>query len=114
MTQVLQIEGLKTHFFTRAGVVKAVDGVSLSLNRGEIVGLVGESGSGKSVTGFSILGLVDAPGRIVEGSVRINGTELVGLSQAQLRRWRGRHMTMIFQDPIATHPKILKQPPFIA
>ena len=102
MSEVLRVDGLKTHFFTRAGVVKAVDGVSFALNRGEIVGLVGESGSGKSVTGFSILGLVDPPGRIVEGSVQVNGTELVGLSDVELRRWRGREVAMIFQDPIAT------------
>ncbi len=102
MTEVLTVEGLKTYFYTRAGVVKAVDGVSLSLNRGEIVGLVGESGSGKSVTGFSILGLIDAPGKIVAGSIRVNGTELVGLPEAQLRRRRGREIAMIFQDPIAT------------
>ncbi|MGP1394253.1 MAG: ABC transporter ATP-binding protein [Inquilinaceae bacterium] len=102
MTEVLRVEGLKTHFFTRAGVVKAVDGVSFGLERGEIVGLVGESGSGKTVTGFSLLGLVDPPGRIVEGSVRLNGDELVGLPDRALRRRRGRDISMIFQDPIAT------------
>ncbi|MDT8344538.1 MAG: ABC transporter ATP-binding protein [Thermohalobaculum sp.] len=100
--EVLRVEGLRTHFETRAGVVKAVDGVSFSLARGEIVGLVGESGSGKTVTGFSLLGLVDRPGRIVEGSIRLNGRELVGLPQRELRRLRGREIAMIFQDPIAT------------
>jgi peptide/nickel transport system ATP-binding protein len=99
---VLQVEGLRTHFMTRAGVVRAVDGVGFSLERGEILGLVGESGSGKTVTGFSLLGLVDPPGRIVEGSIRLNGRELVGLSQRDLRRVRGREIAMIFQDPIAT------------
>ena len=102
MSEVLRVEGLKTQFFTRAGVVKAVDGVSFALGRGEIVGLVGESGSGKTVTGFSLLGLVDPPGRIVEGSVRLNGQELVGLPGRELRRRRGREIAMIFQDPIAT------------
>ncbi len=102
MSEVLRVEGLRTHFHTRAGVVKAVDGVSFSLAKGEIVGLVGESGSGKTVTGFSLLGLVDPPGRIVEGSIRLNGTELVGMAEADLRRRRGREISMIFQDPIAT------------
>ena len=99
---VLSVNNLATHFFTRAGVVKAVDGVSFDLAKGEIMGLVGESGSGKTVTGFSLLGLVDAPGRIVEGSVKLNGTELTTLSQAELRTRRGREISMIFQDPIAT------------
>jgi peptide/nickel transport system ATP-binding protein len=102
VTAVLEVAGLATHFFTRAGVVKAVDDVSFILGAGEILGLVGESGSGKSVTGFSLLGLVDPPGRIVRGSVRLNGTEMVGLGQAALRRRRGREIAMIFQDPIAT------------
>jgi len=99
---VLSVENLSTHFFTRAGVVKAVDGVSFDLAKGEIMGLVGESGSGKTVTGFSLLGLVDAPGRIVEGSIKLNGTELTTLSQEGLRSRRGREISMIFQDPIAT------------
>ncbi|WP_299881808.1 ABC transporter ATP-binding protein [uncultured Sulfitobacter sp.] len=99
---VLSVTNLTTHFFTRAGVVKAVDGVSFDLAKGEIMGLVGESGSGKTVTGFSLLGLVDAPGRIVEGSVKLNGTELTTLSNTDLRDRRGREISMIFQDPIAT------------
>jgi len=102
MTEVLAVEGLKTHFHTRAGVVKAVDGVSFTREQGEILGLVGESGSGKTVTGFSLLGLVDPPGRIAEGSIRLNGQELVGASDAMLRARRGRDISMIFQDPIAT------------
>ena len=102
MTEVLRVEGLKTHFFTRGGVAKAVDGVSFSLEKGEILGVVGESGCGKSVTGFSLLGLVDPPGRIVDGSIRLNGEELVGASDATLRAKRGREISMIFQDPIAT------------
>ncbi|KIN71034.1 ABC transporter ATP-binding protein [Sulfitobacter guttiformis] len=99
---VLSVKNLATHFFTRAGVVKAVDDVSFDLAEGEIMGLVGESGSGKTVTGFSLLGLVDAPGRIVEGSVKLNGTELTTLSGPELRKRRGREISMIFQDPIAT------------
>lgn len=99
---VLSVQNLKTHFFTRAGVIKAVDDVSFDLARGEIMGLVGESGSGKTVTGFSLLGLVDPPGRIVKGSVKLNGTELTTLPAAELRSRRGREISMIFQDPIAT------------
>lgn len=99
---VLSVRNLRTHFFTRAGVVKAVDDVSFDLAPGEIMGLVGESGSGKTVTGFSLLGLVDEPGRIVEGSIKLNGTELTSLSDGELRARRGRDISMIFQDPIAT------------
>ncbi len=99
---VLSVRELRTHFFTRAGVVKAVDGVSFDLAPGEIMGLVGESGSGKTVTGFSLMGLVDAPGRIVEGSIKLQGIDLTTLSDAQLRERRGRDISMIFQDPIAT------------
>lgn len=104
---ILEVTDLKTHFFTRAGVVKAVDGVSFSVGRGEIVGLVGESGSGKSVTGFSLMGLVDAPGRIVSGSVKLNGEELIGLSWNQMRALRGSRIAMVFQDPMATLNPVL-------
>ncbi|NRG16683.1 ABC transporter ATP-binding protein [Rhizobiales bacterium] len=104
----LQVTDLKTHFFTRAGVAKAVDGVTLSVDRGEVLGLVGESGSGKTVTGFSILGLVDHPGRIVSGSIRLNGEELVGKPEAELRRIRGRKVAMIFQDPMMTLNPVLR------
>ncbi|SMX47958.1 ABC transporter ATP-binding protein [Maliponia aquimaris] len=99
---VLSVRNLSTHFFTRAGVVKAVSGVSFDLARGEIMGLVGESGSGKTVTGFSLIGLVDAPGRIVEGTIKLNGTELTTLSERAMRSRRGSEISMIFQDPIAT------------
>ncbi|MBP0464063.1 ABC transporter ATP-binding protein [Roseomonas sp. PWR1] len=92
---------------TRAGVAKAVDGVSFDLAAGEILGLVGESGSGKSVTGFSLLGLVDPPGRIVGGSIRFQGRELVGMPPAALRALRGRHLAMVFQDPQATLNPVL-------
>ncbi|GJD48258.1 Dipeptide transport ATP-binding protein DppD [Methylobacterium crusticola] len=98
----LAVADLRTHFFTRAGVVKAVDGVSFTLRGGEVLGLVGESGSGKSITGFSILGLVDDPGRIVGGSIRYRGRELVGLRAAELRAVRGREIAMVFQDPMMT------------
>jgi peptide/nickel transport system ATP-binding protein len=104
---VLQVSNLSTHFFTKAGVVKAVDGVSFSLARGEVLGLVGESGSGKSVTGFSLIGLVDPPGRIVSGSVRLEGRELVGLPNDELRAVRGKRIAMVFQDPMMTLNPVL-------
>ncbi|GAU80767.1 ABC transporter ATP-binding protein [Bosea sp. BIWAKO-01] len=105
---VLQVSDLKTHFFTRAGTVKSVDGVSFHVRRGEVLGLVGESGSGKSVTGFSIMGLIDPPGRIVEGSIKLNGKELVGLGEDEFRKVRGREVAMIFQDPMMTLNPVLR------
>lgn len=104
---VLEVDNLATYFFARAGVAKAVDGVSFSLQRGEVIGLVGESGSGKSVTGFSLLGLIDPPGRIVRGSVKLSGQELVGLPREGLRKLRGRRIAMIFQDPMMTLNPVL-------
>ena len=104
---LLEVENLATHFFTRGGTLKAVDGVSFQLQAGEILGLVGESGSGKTVTGFSLLGLVDQPGRIVSGSIRLDGTELVGMRPRHLRRLRGRKIAMVFQDPATTLNPVL-------
>ena len=92
----LEVKGLSTHFFTRAGVVKAVEDVSFSVGRGKVMGLVGESGSGKTVTGFSIIGLVDAPGRIVSGEILFKGRNLVGMGEAALRELRGNRIAMIF------------------
>ncbi len=108
MSALLEVEGLKTHFFTRAGVVKAVDGVSFSLAEGEVLGLVGESGSGKTVANFSILGLVDPPGRVVEGSIRFRGEDLVGAPISRMRKLRGRDIAMIFQDPMMTLTPVLR------
>jgi peptide/nickel transport system ATP-binding protein len=105
---VLEVRDLHTHFFLRRGVIKAVDGVSFNIARGEVLGLVGESGSGKTVTGWSILGLLDPPGRIVEGSIRLNGEELVGAPQERLRAHRGRDVAMIFQDPMMTLNPVLR------
>ena len=105
---LLVVDGLCTHFPTRAGVVKAVDGVSFSLRRGEILGLVGESGSGKSITGYSILGLVDPPGRVVAGSIRYDGVELTTLPGEAMRRLRGNRISMVFQDPMATLNPVLR------
>jgi peptide/nickel transport system ATP-binding protein len=107
MTALLQVRDLATHFHTRAGVVKAVDGVSFDVAAGEVVGLVGESGSGKSVTGLSILGLIDQPGRIAAGSVKLGGEELVGLAPSALRKLRGRRMAMVFQDPMSVLNPVL-------
>jgi peptide/nickel transport system ATP-binding protein len=105
---VLAVENLKTYFFTRTGIVKAVDGVSFSIARGEVLGLVGESGSGKTVTGWSILGLIDPPGRIVDGSIKLDGEELVGAPAERLRKHRGRNVAMIFQDPMMTLNPVLR------
>ena len=105
--RLLEVRDLATHFFTRAGVVKAVDGVSFTVHVGQVLGLVGESGSGKSVTGYSILGLVDPPGRIVEGSVRFEGRELSALGPEELRAIRGRRISMVFQDATATLNPVL-------
>ena len=105
---VLDVLGLQTHFFTHGGVVKAVDGVDLRVHTGEIVGLVGESGSGKSITGFSVIGLIDPPGRIVGGHIRYLGEELVGATEARLQRLRGKEIAMIFQDPMMTLNPVLR------
>jgi oligopeptide/dipeptide ABC transporter ATP-binding protein len=100
METVLELEDLHTYFFTRIGVAKAVCGVSLSLKRGEILGVVGESGSGKSVTALSILRLVPHPGRIVQGRVLLQGRDLLSLSLRDMRRLRGDRISMIFQEPM--------------
>jgi len=104
----LKVENLRTHFFTRHGVVKAVDGVGFEVHAGRVLGLVGESGSGKSVTGFSILGLVDPPGRIVAGSILLKGRDLRTLAPAQWRTIRGNRIAMIFQDPMMTLNPVLR------
>jgi peptide/nickel transport system ATP-binding protein len=100
---MLAVEGLQTRFYTRAGTVKAVDGVSFTLGRGETLAIVGESGCGKSVTALSLMRLVaDPPGRIVAGSVRLEGTELLALDEAAMRRVRGKLISMIFQEPMTS------------
>ncbi|MEM7444145.1 MAG: ABC transporter ATP-binding protein [Pseudomonadota bacterium] len=105
---ILKVRNLRTYFHTKAGVVKSVDDVSFEVAPGEILGVVGESGSGKSVTGFSIMGLVDPPGRVDGGSIMFDGRELVGLDDNQMRRLRGKRVAMIFQDPMMTLNPVLR------
>ncbi|MCP4020833.1 MAG: ABC transporter ATP-binding protein [Desulfobacteraceae bacterium] len=104
----IAIDNLKTYFFTEDGVVKAVDDVSFHVDRGEVLGLVGESGSGKSVTGFSILGLVDPPGRITGGHIHFKGSDIAKASETQLTKLRGARIAMIFQDPMMTLNPVLR------
>ena len=106
--ELLRIDGLRTEFTTRAGIVTAVDGIDLRLRRGEILGLVGESGSGKSVTGFSIIGLIDEPGRIAAGRIVFDGQDLLAAGEAGLGRLRGSRIAMIFQDPMMTLNPLLR------
>jgi oligopeptide/dipeptide ABC transporter ATP-binding protein len=96
---LLRIEDLRTHFATRDGVVRAVDGVDLSLRAGEILGVVGESGCGKTVTALSVMRLIDPPGQIVGGRILFDGRDLRGLSRARMARVRGEEIAMIFQQP---------------
>jgi len=105
---ILRVEELRTYFETRAGVVRAVDGVSFSLRPGEVLGLVGESGCGKTVTAFSILGLIDPPGRMVGGRVLFEGEDLAHLDEERLRQVRGAGIAMIFQDPMMTLNPVLR------
>ena len=105
---VLKVQDLRTEFAVRGGVVKAVDGVSFEVGRGRILGLVGESGSGKSVTAYSILGLIEAPGRIAGGQVLLNGVDLTKLRGEALRKVRGAQVAMVFQDPMMTLNPVLK------
>ncbi len=104
----LEVRNLRTHFFTREGVLPAVDDVSLRLERGRILGLVGESGSGKTVTGFSILGLLDPPGRVVGGQILFQGQDLLTLDKRALRQLQGNRIAMIFQDPMMTLNPVLR------
>ncbi|NIR86707.1 ABC transporter ATP-binding protein [Candidatus Bathyarchaeota archaeon] len=100
MTEItLNIEGLKTYFFTEAGIVKAVDNISFNLKKGESLGLVGESGSGKTVTALSVLRIVPKPGKIIDGKVEFNGDDLLKKTEDEMRKIRGSEIAIIFQDP---------------
>src|SRR5258707_2642459 len=100
---LLEVENLRTSFYTRAGVVRAVDGVSFSVEAGETLGIVGESGSGKSVTCYSIMGLIpQPPGRIESGTAMFDGVDLLHCSPKDARRIRGKRVAMIFQDPMTS------------
>ena len=100
---LLEVDGLKTHFFTDEGVLPSVDGISFSIDRGETLGIVGESGCGKSVTAMSILQLIpQPPGKIVGGEIRFDGTNLVDIAPGKLRKIRGNDIAMIFQEPMTS------------
>ncbi len=108
MTKLLEIRDLKTQFFTSAGVVKAVDGITYDVAPGETVAVVGESGCGKSVSAMSILRLIpDPPGKIVDGSIIFDGKDLLALSEAEMRDVRGREIGMIFQEPMTSLNPVL-------
>src|SRR5512137_2155034 len=100
---ILQVEGLRTSFFTRRGEVKAVDGVSFSVREGETFGIVGESGCGKSVTGSSLMRLLPEPaGQIIAGKIILEGKNILELSKRQMRAYRGKMISMILQDPLSS------------
>ena len=99
---LLEVKGLKTHFFTQDGAVKAVDDVTFEIGHGQTVGVVGESGSGKSVTSLSVMRLIDRPGRIVAGEILLNGENMLAKSEADMRDVRGDQMSMIFQEPMTS------------
>ena len=101
--RLLDIKGLKTHFFTEEGVVRAVDGIDLHIDKGETLGVVGESGCGKTVTALSIMKLIPMPpGKIVEGQMLYEGRDLVTLPPAQMRKVRGKEISMVFQEPMTS------------
>jgi oligopeptide/dipeptide ABC transporter ATP-binding protein len=99
---LLKINNMKTHFFTKRGIVPAVDGVTIEIPSGKIIGIVGESGCGKSVTSLSVLGLLQRPGKTVEGTIEFKGRNLLELNKAQMRKLRGNEISMIFQEPMTS------------
>ena len=99
METLLDVKGLKTYFFTEAGVVKAVDGIDFQIGKDESVGLVGESGSGKTVMSLSVFRIVPQPGKIVAGSITLDGEDLLKKSDEEMRKIRGKKIAMTFQDP---------------
>src|SRR5215470_14978626 len=108
MATLLEVRDLRTHFFTQQGVVKAVDGVSYTLEEGETLGLVGESGCGKSVSALSIMRLVpDPPGKTVGGEVIFDGQDLLKLPASEIRRVRGKRIAMVYQEPMTSLNPVL-------
>ena len=101
-SKLLSVDGLKVSFFTPAGEVKAVAGISYGLRRGEVIGIVGESGSGKSVEAYAIMGLLQHPGRVVGGSITLGGEDVLAYSAKQMRELRGSRVSMIFQNPMTS------------
>lgn len=105
---LLQVKDLQTSFFTPVGEVKSVSKISFNLDRGKVLGIVGESGSGKSVTAYSILQILTKPGKIIGGSIKLDGEELVGASEATLHKIRGKKVSIIFQDPMTSLNPVFK------
>ncbi len=105
---LLEVEDLHVHYFTKRGVVRAVEGVSFNLDRSEILGIVGESGSGKSTLGLAIMNLVPSPGRIVKGSVKLEGKDLTKMNEDELKEIRGKEIAMVFQDPMTSLDPIMR------
>ena len=99
---VLDIKNLSSHFFTAKGEIPAVDGVSIRVPAGKIIGIVGESGCGKSMTAMSVMGLLRYPGRVVDGTVTLDGRDITHLSKKELSRVRGNEISMIFQEPMTS------------
>ena len=102
MPHLLEVTGLRTHFKTRAGLVRSVDAVSFHIDEGELLGLVGESGCGKSITALSMMRLISPPGKIVGGSIKFKGEELTTATPERMREIRGDDIAMIFQDPMTS------------
>src|SRR5918998_3134667 len=102
MSHLLEVRNLRTHFPTRAGLVRAVDGVSFHVDKGELLGLVGESGCGKSITALSVMRLISPPGKIVSGEIIFEEENLLNASEARMREIRGDDIAMIFQDPMTS------------
>jgi peptide/nickel transport system ATP-binding protein len=99
---LLEVKGLRTHFFTQDGTVKAVDGVTFEIGHGQTLGVVGESGCGKSITSLSVMRLIERPGRIVDGEIALNGDDLLKASDEEMRDIRGDQVSMIFQEPMTS------------
>ena len=108
METVLDVRGLEVVFDARHGQLKAIDGVSFTIGRGEILGVVGESGAGKSLTGAAVIGLLEPPGRIAAGEIRLGGRRIDNLTAGQMRAVRGREIGAIFQDPLTSLNPLLR------